>query len=156
MAEELLPPDPSRDAYYHVITEGDARVWFWVAKNKAWTDPEWGQFYPQDAINIACLASPHPIPTPEQLNALHALPDALRDRANKAVVSHSERRSVGNELFGRAGGIVSTFRECAAVIQEALGTKPAPNDPPGNGLDDIRAAAMDQWDVPRAGEETTP
>ena len=143
MTDELLPPDPSRDGWYWVKQDRvRPDAWEWSSRDQKWAVGPW-VITPEEAARHAILASPHPILMPEQLDALHALPDALRDRANKAVVSHSERHSVGDELFGRAGGIVSTFRECAAVIQEAIAAKPAPADPPGNGLDDVRAAAME-------------
>lgn len=90
---------------------------------------------PEEAARHVILASPHPIPPPEQLDALHALQrDMQRSGTNWA-------REVP---------------PMAARLRAALDAKLLPNGPPGNGLDDIRAAAMDQWDVPRAGEETAP
>lgn len=146
MTDQLLPPNPSKDGWYWVqeITQ-KPDVWCWKAKWRGWSLSN-GILTPREAAQYGCrLASPHPIPMPEQLEALHALPDAMV-RAELAASDQADPKSIA---IGRGAA-----ERSAAMLRAALGAKPG--DPPGNGLDDVRAAAMDQWGIPRAGEETAP
>ena len=144
MPDELLPPDPSKDGWY----------WWLRAPNGLVVPAQWrgygwkvfGQPVAYGAQFMAdqgyTLASPHPIPGPEQLDALWRVMKWLGQPAY--CPSAAERyRQAGREHVHE-------------MLRAALGAEPAPNDPPGNVLDDVRATAMDQWDVPRAGEETAP
>lgn len=82
MSNALFPPDQSVDACYWVTIDQPwnpytVTPWRWCKVFRCWRGDCW-MYDPEQARRDGYrLASPHPIPGPEELNALHALPADL-------------------------------------------------------------------------------
>lgn len=89
MADELLPPDPTVDGWYWVGHNSmRASPMYFNATKKSWWNeediqPSWLSAR-MAAEECYTLASPHPIPTAEQLKRLHKLLDEMVDTADDA------------------------------------------------------------------------
>ena len=125
MVDQLLPPNPNKDGWYWVKqSDVGSDAWEWSSRDQKWAVGPW-VITPEEAARHVILASPHPILTPEQLNALHALPAGI-DRRNsriQAVLANYQKATV-DEPYARAKGRMSGFKMCAAMLRAALGAKP--------------------------------
>lgn len=122
MVDELLPPDPSVDGWYWLTRiAGIHEAWRWLPSQRSWYSKNVAGSVILYAGTMARdgyrLASPHPIPGPEELDALHALPDAMVGQQRKDIKEYSISSDV-------AGHWILCARDCAAMLRTALGAKP--------------------------------
>jgi len=79
MTAALLPPDPTREAQYYLTRTGwnigkRVEIWRWCPEEPIWRNEQWGPMGADLAGKAGyTLASPHPIPTAAQLDALWEL-----------------------------------------------------------------------------------
>jgi hypothetical protein len=73
MVDELLPPDPSKDGWYWVSVLGFQIAAVWVSSTGWWMQLTDGKHMTSRAAWLSGyrLASPHPIPGPEELEELY-------------------------------------------------------------------------------------
>lgn len=78
MTNALLPPDPTRKAAYWLRRpDGENELYEWTPDAGVWWQAL-NRAYPDELSELGyTLASPHPIPTATQLDALHALADMM-------------------------------------------------------------------------------
>ncbi len=117
MTKELLPPDPSEAATYYLTRKhGANEPWAWMPSERLWySDSTNGStvLYPITMIVLGYrLASVHPIPGPEQLDALYALPDRMEHDAWGGTV-----REFGSPAIRAA-------ERCASMLRTTLEDKP--------------------------------
>lgn len=126
MTDELLPPDPTKDGFYWLAhSSGRPRVWEWCA------DGAEGSWQRDSAVGSAhematwgyLLASPHPIPGPPELDALHAFQDEM---ANEIAITRKLRDlyTLHGAEWRRRETIAAIYERCAAMLRAALGIKP--------------------------------
>lgn len=117
MTDELLPPDPSVDGRYWLISPDHAKlIGAWHAQSHRWVAEDWRRpGTPMDLGIIGyTMASPHPIPGPAQLDALYALPDAIVKAEREA-----SKDAPGNlRIVG-----VGAAQNAATMLRAALGVK---------------------------------
>jgi len=124
MNDGLLPPDQSVDACYWVTTDQPwnpytVTPWRWCAVFRCWRgaggshDPKraWAEGYR--------LASPHPIPGPEELGALH---DALKN-LDMGVQKCAQTAYLDDDRDDDYGWMTGTHN-AVTLIRAALGDKP--------------------------------
>lgn len=105
MTEPLLPPDPTKPGrYWLAVSRSQPPVEFiadWVPPTGIWVGPL-GKIYPRDSNYT--LASPHPIPTAAQLDALHRLADdvaAIADGMENSMANGTVMHAFANQLRDR-------------------------------------------------------
>lgn len=106
MTEALFPPDKKPGLYWIAFPDG-------VQAIREWTGDVWHS----DAFDASFmrrvgyrLASPHPIPGPEQLNALHALKEEIVQIGAEMTDSMSAR-TVLHGIVNRLGQRLSVVIE---------------------------------------------
>ncbi len=106
MTEALFPPDKKPGLYWVVFPDG-------VQAIREWTGDVWhpGAFDASFMWRVGYrLASPHPIPVPEQLDALHA----LKDEIVRIGAKMTDSMSAGTVLHG----IVERLGQRLSVVIE--------------------------------------
>ena len=114
----LLPPDPTTKAYYWLRAGTTSPgPWLWLPDTRSWFSRNMAGSVVRYAEGMASegytLASPHPIPGPAALEALHKLPVSFDVMAESYGV-------FGEAICKTASG---AYRRAADSLRAALETK---------------------------------
>lgn len=118
MADALLPPDPTRkENYWLRVRDLQPEQWLWLPDSRNWFSKNTAGSVVRYAEGMAedgyTLASPHPIPTAAQLDALHALVDEM-------VQKQKDDAEAANIPMKDAAPWILAARDCARMLRAAL------------------------------------